>query len=301
MPMEIIVSNDCSTDNTQKLLEGLKVKIPILRVINQPLNLGITNNTDHCLREAKGEFIVRLDSDDFLEENFCDVLSQLLIAYPSAGYAHANVHEVDQFGNFLRNRVLYRTKSFENSDLALKNSIRGYRVSANIIMFRKLALIDVDYLRNRPDFAEDYHLAVNIAVNGWGNAFSSAVLANYRVWVGHGTIRRKRKLNELNGLFSVFNDMIEPAYDQRAWNKAEVNAMRTKIACTQADCLSWDIYDEEEKNALTAAVERLSNSKKTAIYVWAYKNGYADLLNFGTWTEKKIKSAAKRIILYYKS
>ncbi|RYH20528.1 MAG: glycosyltransferase family 2 protein, partial [Alcaligenaceae bacterium] len=63
-PDEIIVSNDCSTDSTMAVLQRLEMEIPILKVIDQPKNLGMSRNTDFVLRAAKGEIIIKLDSDD---------------------------------------------------------------------------------------------------------------------------------------------------------------------------------------------------------------------------------------------
>ena len=53
-PFEILVSNDCSTDNTLEVLKRLSQEISILKVINQPGNRGMVPNTDAVLRAATG-------------------------------------------------------------------------------------------------------------------------------------------------------------------------------------------------------------------------------------------------------
>src|SRR5215217_5302959 len=65
-PDEIIVFDDCSTDHTAQIIDALTQEISILKVYRQPINLGISGNVDSCLRAAKGDLIVRLDSDDQL-------------------------------------------------------------------------------------------------------------------------------------------------------------------------------------------------------------------------------------------
>lgn len=277
-PFEIIVSNDCSTDSTMEVLENLKLQVPILKIINQPVNLGIGGNVDACLKAASGDFILRLDSDDYLEPEYCEVMSALLTEYPEAGYGHANVCEVDQFDHTLKNRTLFRSTVYQNGEEALKAAVKGYRVAANILMFRKSALESVHYMAGRPDFGEDYHLAADLAANGWGNVFSPKILSHYRVWTDTGKVRQKRKMRELTGLLSVFKDVIEPAYEQRNWNKSAIEKSKENIACSQSDCLGWDLYTPAEISELARAVSNLSSSGKTKRFIWLNRNGYGKYL-----------------------
>ena len=135
-PIEIIVSNDCSTDNSKEVLDRLEKEISILKVVHQPVNLGIAKNVDICLRLATGNYVIRLDSDDWLMPQFSEKLVHQLESYPSAGYAHAAVQEIDQLGNTLRVRKLSRGSGFQSGNEALKLTIKGYKVAANILMFK---------------------------------------------------------------------------------------------------------------------------------------------------------------------
>jgi glycosyltransferase involved in cell wall biosynthesis len=295
-PDEIIVSNDCSTDNTMEVLEQLKSRIPVLKVINQPVNLGINKNVEACLKAASGEFILRLDSDDFLEPEYIAVMADLMEKYPEAGYGHANVTEVDQHDSKLKNRTLYRSIAFQNADDALKAAVKGYRVAANIVIFRRKALEQVNFMAGRPNFGEDFHLAANLAAEGWGNVFSPKILSNYRVWVDTGMVRQKRKLSELHGLTSVFEDVIIPAFKKRNWGTKMIDKSREDIASAQSDCLGWGLYSAAEIDELAVAVLGLSSSAKTKRHIWINKNGYGKYLkslrriknNFKTFLKEKV-------------
>jgi glycosyltransferase involved in cell wall biosynthesis len=296
-PDEIIVSNDCSTDNTMEVLEQLRSRIPVLRVINQPVNLGINKNVDACLKAASGEFILRLDSDDFLEPEYIGVMLGLMEEYPEAGYGHANVTEVDQYDNKLKNRTLYRNIAFQKADDALKAAVKGYRVAANIVMFRRKALEQVNFMAGRPNFGEDFHLAANLAAEGWGNVFSSKILSNYRVWVDAGMVRQKRKMSELHGLTSVFDDVITPAFKKRNWSMKVVEKSREDIASAQSDCLGWNLYSASEIDELSVAVLGLSSSAKTKKYIWINKNGYGKYLKGWRNIKNSLKTFLKEKVL----
>ena len=66
---EFIIVDDCSTDDTEEYLRSIADSR--IRVIRNQTNLGITKSLNIGLREARGEYIARMDSDDIaLPERF---------------------------------------------------------------------------------------------------------------------------------------------------------------------------------------------------------------------------------------
>lgn len=64
---EIIFWDDCSTDDTIKLVSELREKDPRIRVFQNQRNSGAAVSRNNALREAKGRWIAFLDSDDLWE------------------------------------------------------------------------------------------------------------------------------------------------------------------------------------------------------------------------------------------
>src|SRR5690606_11449056 len=114
------------------------------KVVSQPTNLGMVKNTNTCLRMANGDLIVKLDSDDYLLPEYIQRLASLMVKYADAGYAHCAVNEINAVGHKLKTRILNRKADFKDADTALKESVHGYKVAANIIMFRKDVLEKVN-------------------------------------------------------------------------------------------------------------------------------------------------------------
>ena len=73
---EIIVSDNCSSDNTGALVAGYHDKrIVYFRQIE---NLGMVGNWNFCLQQATGEFFLLLSDDDLLEQ---DAIERLLSVF----------------------------------------------------------------------------------------------------------------------------------------------------------------------------------------------------------------------------
>ncbi len=299
-PDEIIVSNDCSTDDTKSVLDKLQKEIPTLKVIYQPLNLGIAKNVDTCLRAASSDYIIRLDSDDLLKPRYAETLVRQMELFPEAGYAHAAVQEIDQYGNKTRIRNLMRVSGYQSGEDALKLAIKGYKVAANIILFRRQALEKVNFVSCKANFAEDYYMVTSISVAGFGNIYLNEILSNYRVWSDSAKVRQKRKMDEIIGFNEVITDVIEPAFKNKNWNIASLKKMRENLAINHANCLGWDNYNRAEKEELLKKILELSDSRKVKFMVWIYMNKFGFFISNYNQLIFNSKSMLKRLIILYR-
>lgn len=66
---ELIICNDCSTDNTELILNDYKKSDNRIKIINNSVNSGLANSLNHCLKYANGKYIARMDCDDISVEN----------------------------------------------------------------------------------------------------------------------------------------------------------------------------------------------------------------------------------------
>ena len=78
--IEIICINDGSTDNSKLILEKYASDDSRIKIINQE-NQGLSIARNNGLKAAKGEYIGYVDSDDWISENFYELLYNNAMKY----------------------------------------------------------------------------------------------------------------------------------------------------------------------------------------------------------------------------
>lgn len=72
--IEIIISDDGSTDNTEEIITKYTEKYTFIKFIKNERNLGYTKNFERAISLCSGDYIALSDQDDIWEENKLEVL-----------------------------------------------------------------------------------------------------------------------------------------------------------------------------------------------------------------------------------
>ncbi len=75
--IEVLVVNDGSTDNTRKSLDELGLKYDKLKVYHK-INGGVSSARNYGLEKSSGEYIVFVDSDDYVLDGYFSFLHKVL-------------------------------------------------------------------------------------------------------------------------------------------------------------------------------------------------------------------------------
>jgi glycosyltransferase involved in cell wall biosynthesis len=101
--IEVIVSDDASTDDTGDRLARLAAEDPRLRHLRQESNLGHALNFQHVLEQAQGEYFMWLSDDDWIDPGYVSRCLAVLREEPGtvlaagiARYHSDGTHVVDE-------------------------------------------------------------------------------------------------------------------------------------------------------------------------------------------------------------
>ncbi len=92
--VEVIVSDNCSSDNTPELVGA--IKDPRLRYFRQETNIGGNNNFNFCLNQAKGEYFLLFHDDDMIDEDFVEACIASLKPGQRVGVIFTGVRIIDE-------------------------------------------------------------------------------------------------------------------------------------------------------------------------------------------------------------
>ncbi|MBP5674789.1 glycosyltransferase family 2 protein [Candidatus Saccharibacteria bacterium] len=76
--LELICIEDCSSDNTLAVLKELTKSSLSIKLINNPNNLGASKTRNIGIKNATGDYITFVDSDDYLEPNCYEKIVDIL-------------------------------------------------------------------------------------------------------------------------------------------------------------------------------------------------------------------------------
>ncbi|MBY4886380.1 glycosyltransferase family 2 protein [Pantoea sp. DY-15] len=118
---EVIVVNDGSSDSTANILQEFSAYSQVT-VIHQ-INAGVSAARNSGMQQARGEYVLFLDADDWVDDNFLMIFKQNLDAWPAesvdlmVGNLNDNrVGKVSQAGFFSQEDIPYVLGELEMSD-----------------------------------------------------------------------------------------------------------------------------------------------------------------------------------------
>lgn len=162
--LEIIIINDGSTDGTYAIINQFQDKDSRIIIINQE-NSGVSKARNEGIKAASGKYICFVDSDDWVEKDYCYVLHQSLFEN-DADISIADVIYENEDGKPTFKQNFDKSLHIYNSQKALEllledKTIKSYPCSK---LFRKEIFNNIFFPDNLEAF-EDYYVMFRVFNN----------------------------------------------------------------------------------------------------------------------------------------
>jgi len=163
-PMEILISDNCSDDDTEQVCRDAMAADPRVRYVRQPRNIGLHGNHNFCMDEARGEFICLFHDHDRRDTSIVRLYVQFLQQHPRVGVVSADLELIDDADNQLGVRD-YRGPAVKPGLEFISETIRAGRSSICTpgVMVRREALGDARFGLEAPIGFGDFPIWFRVA------------------------------------------------------------------------------------------------------------------------------------------
>ena len=146
-PMEWIIIDDASTDNSMEILAAFAQEHSNIRLIRNDQNMGIIYNLNRLLELASGDYIVGLASDDKFLPGFFEKAMQLLEQYPQAGLCSAASLIMDEAGNHTSLATALPLINMKAGYISPQQALylmqfHGSWIAGNVTVYKRQALLE---------------------------------------------------------------------------------------------------------------------------------------------------------------
>ena len=203
---ELIILDDCSTDETEKIVNCLVGDIRIIYMKNEK-NLGISKCRNKLLELATGDFIGHLDDDDILYPNAIEKVMDEFILNPHLDLVYSDYIKIDSKKNPLGN--------FPSPDFHIKNLPKlGFK---HFCIYKKQKAMDIGGFNEKLPHCSDGGLFMRIANSGKCKRVPE-YLYFYRCHdtnTGHKRVKCKEcNFNDICDFFEIWKKNIERGRDE---------------------------------------------------------------------------------------
>lgn len=282
-PDEIIIYDDCSTDDTLKKIEEVSIESDIpINIITNSINVGVSKAFERGVDVACGDLILFSDQDDYWIEDKIEIILSVFNKYnPCLIFSNAFIVDsnLKLNGKTLWNMVGFKPSNLDDIIIYNKLNLFDDLIKHNIITGMTMACTR-DFLEKCKPFPKyplhDYWLAINASISSIIVAISKPLVL-YRQHSNNVIgVNKKNKFQKLSYL-----------------KKKHFNTLKRQIMLYESIISLSKKYDLDKKtinlveNYYQFVLSREQAISKSIFSVLKLKSLYKKYDYFGTKTMKK--------------
>lgn len=203
--IEIIVTDDCSTDKSYEILKELEKIDRRIKVFRNIENLKIVNTLNNMVSLCNGKYIARMDADDISLPSRIEKEVIFLEKNPDIDIVGCNVIHIDEAGNKIRKTILPRTPEQVEKMKIFRTPFYhpAVMIRANVLKENKY---DLNFL-----YTEDYELWLRILQKRKGANLGKRLL-KYRIH--NYQISKNQTFRQVSLLTLIFKKYYSDVFNQ---------------------------------------------------------------------------------------
>ena len=237
-PLEIIIIDDASTDDSYDIIQSYAREYPIVTALRNDVNMGVLHNAIRLSGLARGDYLYGAAADDKVLPGFFKKSMELLARYPQAGLCSSLSRCISEDGG---DRGILHMPRASNQDcfIAKERAMgllrkHGSWIQGNTTIFRRCALVECGgFIPELKSFCDGFmHMVIAAkygvcyipeALAAWrqvGNSYSATI--NRAPESSLQCIRHAKEL-----MCSTYRDLFPPDFVE-SWERREL--LNNKLA-----------------------------------------------------------------------
>lgn len=188
---ELLICDDCSHDGTFEFLKSKYKDCSNIKIFRLSKNAGLATALNECLKHAQGEYIARMDDDDYAHPNRLQVQYDYIESHPEFAVVGTSINYIDENGIY--GEMIYSNKVLTKQDIFKGNCF----VHPSVIM-RKEALNAVGgyTISDITIRGQDYDLWCKLYAHGYKGINLEDKLLDY--FETRDSIKRRKFIHDIN-------------------------------------------------------------------------------------------------------
>lgn len=246
--IEIIIVNDGSPDNSQKIIEKFQEKHSDIIKTFKKKNEGLSEARNFGLKKATGDYIIFIDSDDYIETNM--ISKMINCAYKdNSDIVVCNIY--DEYENEKVTKI-YENICTDKSSIFDNRKILLNRFSAWNKLFKISLFSDKELKFEKGKIYEDLRLILKIYLKAHTISFIKEPLYHYVI--RNGSIMTSSGIKKNLDIISAFDDVIDYYKKEDKYeifkNELEFLVIEHLLIATIVRVLSISRYKDVKNNIL---------------------------------------------------
>lgn len=237
---EIILVDDGSTDSSLKILKKYQKKYSSIKVISQK-NQGSSFARSTGIKKAKGDYLMFVDADDWIDTNTISKLASILA---KKQYDNIRFFGILEPSGIIKNQYEFQGK--KQKELT-KKEIYQLLIETKTLhnlcfgIYKTSLLKNIDSFESHVSFAEDYWANLDILTKASSVLMLNEVFYHYRENQASVTkkVEKERIIKNTEDAIFVYGKLFDYL---KKWNIDNMEN-RIKVAFTILDVTRWSIFN----------------------------------------------------------
>jgi glycosyltransferase involved in cell wall biosynthesis len=174
---DVVIVDDASKDDSVEVVKRYCARDARLRLEVNPQNLGLTRNWNRCLGLATGPLVQIMQSDDLIDADYLQRVSDVFDQYPDLGFVAATCRYIDADDRVIFANAPVESRLYRAGDEAVTALLTGGYPHVSSIVTRRACYEEVgkfdEAIWHGPDMEMDARLAARYGFYHFGAIHTS--------------------------------------------------------------------------------------------------------------------------------